>query len=56
MANTRTVPKWGDDELRQLEKGSFTFESTKLCGREETTDAIRGVVGDMMLGGEVNHG
>lgn len=56
MAHTMSVPKWGD-ELRQLEQGGFVFDSISLRGREETTSAIRGVVGGLLTGGfTVNHG
>jgi hypothetical protein len=49
-----SVPKWGD-ELHRLEQGGFAFDSISLRGREETTSAIRGVVGGLLTGA-FNHG
>ena len=44
LVHTMSVPKWGDDELRQLAPGGFAFDSIGLRGREERGDNERNPV------------
>ena len=45
---TRVLPSWGDEELCQLDKGGFEFDSIGLRGRDETIGVIQGVVTNLL--------